>query len=201
MYQARDINIEADFSQAAFLMVGAALNGDIGFSNMNIHSLQPDKEIIHILEKAGVKMTYKDDQVIIQKSSIDINQIDLAQMIDLGPILLMFATQSKTKTQFIHFERLVIKESNRLKNMLNILDEMDVFYENNQGVLTIGFRDKFHLIQMNSFNDHRIAMSIAVMATLAQTPTIIKNMEVINKSYPTFLHDLEKLGIQIKYLS
>lgn len=200
-YHARDINIEADFSQAAFLMVGAALNGDISFNNLNIESLQPDKAIIHVLEKAGVKIICKNQQIFIKKSTIDINQIDLAQMIDLGPILIMLATQSKSNTQFIHFERLTIKESDRLNNMLQILNEMDVFYENNQGILTIGFQKDFHLIEMNSYNDHRIAMSLAVMASFAQTPTIIKNMEVINKSYPTFLHDLEKLGIQVKYLS
>jgi 3-phosphoshikimate 1-carboxyvinyltransferase len=200
-YQAKDINIEADFSQAAFLMVGAALNGHIHFNNLNINSLQPDKEIIHILKKAGVKMTYKNDQLIIYKSPININEINLAQMIDLGPILMMLASQSQTNTQFTHFERLAIKESNRLKNMLNILDEMDVFYEHNNEMLTIGFQDDFHFIEMDSFNDHRIAMSLAVMASLAQTPTIIKHMEVINKSYPTFLHDLEKLGLQVKYLS
>lgn len=201
IYQATHIDIEADYSQAAFLMVGAALNGDMILNNMNTLSLQADKEIINLLQSSGAKITYDNDSIHIRKSKINIDLVDLAQIIDLGPILMMMASQSKEKTRIINFERLTLKESNRLRNMLSILDEMDVNYILEDNLLTIDYNEKFNLIDTSSYKDHRIAMSIAIMATLAQTPTIIRHMEVINKSYPTFLHDLEQLGIKIKYLS
>jgi len=200
-YQATNLNIEADYSQASFLMVGAALNGDITFHNLNPNSLQPDKNIVHLLKKSGVQIKHNNHKIHITKSAIQIDEINLAQTIDLGPILFMLSTQSKGQTKIINFERLTIKESNRLKNLLKILEEMDVNYELKSSILTIAYISEINFIEMSSFNDHRIAMSIAIMATLSKTPTTIKHMEVINKSYPTFLHDLAQLGIQIKYLS
>ncbi|MDA3932206.1 MAG: 3-phosphoshikimate 1-carboxyvinyltransferase [Tenericutes bacterium] len=200
-YEPTDITIESDFSQAAFFIVGAILNGDVTIHHINKNSLQPDKEILNIIEAAGGKITYKDQAIHVQKSTINIHKIDLAQIIDLGPILFLFASQSKNKTIINHFERLIYKESDRLNNMLEILNIMNVSYQIKDKTLIIDYQENFTLNNVVSYNDHRIAMAIAIMATLADTPTVIKNMQVINKSYPTFLNDLENLEIKVEYLS
>lgn len=200
-YIASHINIEADYSQAAFFMIGAALNGQIVFDQMNKNSLQPDSEILSIIEKAGGNILYDNQNINIEKANLDFQLINLAQMIDLGPILFLFASQCKTDTIITHYQRLKYKESNRLDNMLSVLDQMKVSYEYLDDYLVIHHNPSFTLGTIDSFNDHRIAMAIAIIATMSQEPTIIRNMEVINKSYPTFLLDLEKLGIKVEYLS
>lgn len=132
---------------------------------------------------------------------INISEIDLAQIIDLGPILFLFASQSNNITLFKNFERLVYKESDRLNNMLDILANMRVPYQLKDNQLMIDYQPNFSFNIVDSFSDHRIAMAIGIFATFSQTTTIIKNMEVINKSYPTFLNDLENLGIRVEYLT
>ncbi len=201
VYKSTHIEIEADFSQAAFFIAGALINGNIKLNNLNIDSLQPDQHILEIIRNAGGQLDYINNQVIVKKSNLSLSFIDLSQIIDLGPILFLLASQSLTPTKIINYERLVHKESNRLKNMLLVLDKMNVKYEKNDHQLIIHRQPTFDLKSIDSYNDHRIAMSIAIFATISNTPTLIKNMEVINKSYPTFLIDLENLGIKIDYLS
>ncbi|QWB99960.1 3-phosphoshikimate 1-carboxyvinyltransferase [Mycoplasmatota bacterium] len=200
-YKPTDVTIESDFSQAAFFIVGAVLNGDITINHINKFSLQPDKNILNIIEDAGGEIEYIDQKIHVKKSTIELKEIDLAQIIDLGPILFLLSSQSKKSTLIKNFERLVYKESDRLNNMLKILDIMKVTYELNDHELIIDYNQDFSLSSVNSYNDHRIAMSLAIIATLSKKPTTIKNMEVINKSYPTFLNDLERLGIKIEYIS
>lgn len=199
-YQPTNIEIESDYSQAAFFMVGAALNGNVQFNNMTIDSLQPDRELLNILENSGSHISYKDNQFSIQKSDIDIKKINLAQTIDLGPVLFFLASQCSDDTLITHYQRLKYKESNRLENMLVILNKMNVSYDFIEGDLMIKSNHHFTLGTIDSYGDHRIAMAVAIIATMSKEPTIIQNMEVINKSYPTFLIDLEQLGIKIDYL-
>jgi len=200
-FKPTDITIESDFSQAAFFIVGSILNGDMTINHINKNSLQPDKDILNIIEAAGGNISYHEDQIHLQKSKINISGLDLAQIIDLGPILFLFASQSNNITTIKNFERLIYKESDRLNNMLEILTNMTVAYQLKNNQLMIDYQPNFSFGSLDSFNDHRIAMAIAIFATFSQTPTIIKNMEVINKSYPTFLNDLENLGIKIEYLT
>ena len=200
-YKPASIDIESDYSQAAFFMVGAAINGDVIFKNIHQKSIQPDKQIIDILKDAGASIEIEDDSVKISKTSIDLSNIDLSQNIDLGPILFLLASQSKTPTTIKNVRRLIYKESNRLKNMLDILNQMGVQYILQDNQITIDFINLFSFDEMDSYNDHRIAMSIAIFSTLSNKPTIIKNMHVMNKSYPTFVNDLKTLKIQIDYIS
>lgn len=192
-YKSNDINIEADYSQAAFFIVGALLNGDIQFHNLNRQSLQPDRQLFDIVNHKS------NDGLHIKKTEMLLKDINLSQIIDLGPILFLLATQSKNMTKITHFSRLIYKESDRLKNMLDVLTQMNASYISNDNEIIIGYQPVFSFEQIGSYNDHRIAMAIAIFATFSTSPTIIRNMEVINKSYPTFLADLESLGVKIEY--
>jgi len=200
VYKASDIDIESDYSQAAFFIVGAILNGDVTIKNLNINSLQPDKKIIDILLDSHANIDIFQDSIKVKKSLVDIQNIDLSQTIDLGPILFLLASQSKSKTNIKHINRLIHKESNRLENMVDILHKIKANYNLLDDQITISHQNTIDLKDISSYNDHRIAMSLAILSTISKSPTIIRQMEVINKSYPTFLNDLENLGIKIEYL-
>ncbi|MGE4571466.1 MAG: 3-phosphoshikimate 1-carboxyvinyltransferase [Candidatus Izemoplasmatales bacterium] len=200
LYKASEIDIESDYSQAAFFVVGALLNGDVTIKNLNINSLQPDKKIIDILLENHANIDVFQDSIRVKKSLIDIQNIDLSQTIDLGPILFLLATQSKSKTSIIHINRLIHKESNRLENMIDILKILKVKYNLLDDQIIVYHQNIIDIKDISSYNDHRIAMALAILSIVSKTPTIIRQMEVINKSYPTFLNDLENLGIKIEYL-
>jgi len=200
-YHPQTIHIESDYSQASFFLIGAAMNGDLTLNHLYQHSLQPDKSILHILKQAGIPFHVYEQSIHIQQSTLDLPLIDLSQNIDLGPALFLLASQSKSPTIIKNYERLMYKESNRLSNMLDILKMMNVNVIQSQNTIKIGFQPSFTFGTIDSYHDHRIAMAIAIFATKATTPTIIKNIHVINKSYPTFIHDLKQLGIQVSYLT
>jgi len=70
----------------------------------------------------------------------------------------------------------------------------------NEDSLEIIGRSAFEGGVFDSFQDHRIAMSIAIAASRANRNVLITNAEAVNKSYPYFYKDLEKLGAKIEYI-
>lgn len=200
-YKASDITIEADYSQASFFMVGAAINGKITFNNLNKDSLQADQLILFILKEAGANVSWTNKQLTISKNKNNLSFVDLSQIIDLGPILFLMGGLSTKTTTFVNFERLVYKESNRLKNILDILHKLDISFFKENGKISIHHNQNIDIKKISSYMDHRIAMTLAIIATISQSPTLIKHIEVINKSYPTFLNDLKICGIDVEYIN
>lgn len=126
--------------------------------------------------------------------------IDLANCPDLGPILMAIASQISGKTRFINTRRLMLKESNRALAMKEELVKIGAIinvFENE--IIVNGTTTKANGQVFNSHKDHRICMSLAILATVLQTPSVIIDSECINKSYPTFFETLEKLQIEVQH--
>ena len=173
-----NITIEGDYTQAANFVVLSRINKSIEILGLNPASLQNDKLIYELLDK---------------------DEIDLSNNIDLGPILFAYAATCTRTTKFINTNRLVMKESNRVLAMVEGLKHFGIETEVKNNICYI--TGKTELIangEIDSFNDHRICMALAILATIAKGKTVINNAECINKSYPNFFKDLESLGIKIE---
>ena len=196
-YKPQDVTIEGDFSQAAFFMVAALLNGDVKLKNLNPNSKQGDKAIVDIIKKMGGDISYDDAQAWyhIKASKTKGTDIDLAQIPDLGPILMILAALSKGVTTFTSIDRLRIKESDRAASMIDILTTLGVKTTLNKDTLTIQGTKQFqghHTFK--SYDDHRIVMALSIAALKADGPITIKQADAINKSYPKFFDDYQTLG-------
>ena len=170
--------IEGDYTQAANYVVLSKINNNIEILGLNPESIQNDKMIYSLLAK---------------------DEIDLSNNIDLGPILFAYAATCTKTTKFINTNRLVMKESNRVLAMVEGLRHFGIETEVKNNICYI--TGKSELIangEIDSFNDHRICMALAILATIAKGKTVINNAECINKSYPNFFKDLESLGIKIE---
>lgn len=206
-YIARDYIVEGDYSQAAYFLVLGSLNGNIKLTNLNLKSLQGDKAILEILNKLNAKVENENDCLIVSKTS-DFSKnlvFDLKDNPDLAPVLTILLSQINGEFCLTNVKRLKYKESNRITSIEEELKKLNINISHDENNIYIKGSTNIILdndIMLFSHNDHRIFMALAILGTLVKGrgKIIIEGVECINKSYPMFLNDLEKLNIKIDYI-
>lgn len=176
--------VEGDYSQAAFFEVADALGSDIEISGLNVNSFQGDKKIVEICRE----IVYNENGVL---KPFD---IDCSDIPDLVPILSVLATFCQGKSRITNVARLRIKECDRLSAMVQCLNKIGGKVTEHSDSLEIDGVGTLEGGEVESFNDHRIAMSMAVAATRCKGSLKIKGAECVRKSYPDFFEVYEKLG-------
>ena len=185
-YKAGNYVVESDFSQAAFFLCAAALGSDVICRGIDYStSKQGDKVIIDIIErmKQGDKLVATD--------------IDASQCPDLVPVLTVLCSLAKGTSRIYNAGRLRIKESDRLKSISCELNSIGGNIEERKDELIINGISEFRGGETSSWNDHRIAMSIAIAATVSSGNVIINNADSVKKSYPDFWDEYINLGGKI----
>lgn len=195
-YKAIDAVVEGDFSQSVFwLAAGIFGQSTLILENLNDLSLQGDKAVIEILKSMDANITYDDGKYIVKPSKTKGTTIDLSQVPDLGPMLMGVAALSEGVTTFINFERLRIKESDRVDAMKDVLSKFGIKMVVTKDKIEItGQKDVKGNIEIDTFNDHRIAMAASILAIKASGDVLIKEAECVKKSYPTFFEVYKTLG-------
>ncbi len=186
--------VEGDFSQAAFWLVAGILGSKIIAKGISQKSLQGDKKIIEILEKMGAKLTIEADSVTAEQTVTHSTVIDAGDCPDIIPVLAVLAAVSQGTTEIIHAERLRIKECDRLKAMATELNKIGGHVTEKPDGLIIEGVESFTGGTVDSWNDHRIAMSMAVASIKCRKPLIVQGAEAVAKSYPVFWDDFAALG-------
>ncbi len=187
---------EGDWSNAAFWLTAGAIKGKIGCQGLDMESAQGDKEILSILEKFGAETKVILNQVTVTAQKLQGIRIDVAQIPDLVPILCVAAAAAEGRTEIYNAGRLRIKESDRLAVMAECLKKIGVEVEERETslIITGGCNLPEGEIIINSHGDHRIVMAMAIAAASLGIELTIEGAEAVNKSYPTFFLELEKLG-------
>lgn len=182
-YKSSSYIVEADYSQAAFYLTAKALGNDVECYGLNEDSLQGDKEIINIIDRFK---NLSQGEIII----------DASQIPDLVPILTVLGALQKGKTtRIVNAQRLRIKESDRLKAIATEINKIGAeIYELDDGLLIKGKSTLRGNATVRSWNDHRIAMSLAIAATKCINEIILEDYQAVNKSYPDFWNDYISLG-------
>lgn len=193
-YKGCQCMVEGDFSQSAFWIVAGLLGENIICNNLNSLSHQGDKAIIEIIKKMDGNITFGDNSLKIIPSKTKGTTINASQCPDLVPILAVLGALSEGETIITNAERLRIKESDRLKAITTELKKLGAnIRETKDGLFIQGKRELDGGI-VDSWNDHRIAMALAIASIRCKDSLIIKNSEVVKKSYPHFWDDFKKLG-------
>lgn len=193
-YKAIDYSVEGDFSQAAFWLAAGILGADVSCSGLNMDSLQGDKSIIKIIKAMGGRIQIENDKVKALSCKIKSTVIDASQCPDLVPILTVLAALSEGKTEIINAARLRIKECDRLTAIRTELNKLGANIEEKPDGLVILGKENLKGGIVNSWNDHRIAMALAVASIKCTTPVTIEDSLCVRKSYPDFWNDFKKLG-------
>lgn len=195
-YQPRAGAVEGDYSQAAFWLTAGMLGRSIGLLGMDADSLQGDKAIIPILQRMGGQVVFEKGALISRPAISLGTTIDAADCPDIIPVLTVAAALSQGHTEIIHAERLRLKECDRLKAMTTELNKLGARITEKPDGLSIDGVEELNGGIVDCWNDHRIAMSLAVASIQCREPLTLVGAECVSKSYPEFWQDFKTLGGQ-----
>ena len=178
-YHAVDSVCPADWSNAAFLDFFNYIGGKVNVTGLDSDSLQGDrvyKECFRMLDNGFCT-------------------IDVKNCIDLGPVLFTMASIKHGAT-FVNTRRLRIKESDRVADICTELAKTGAEFRIEENSVTIKpgtLTDQTPEIEFDSHNDHRLAMSLAVLASVFGAT--VKDCGAVAKSFPDFFEKIQKLDI------
>lgn len=199
-YQALDSRVEGDWSQAAFWTVGGSLGAKITCAGMDFNSLQGDKVVLEIMQRMGALVEKNADSVTVSGGVTKATVIDAANCPDIIPVLTVLAAVSEGTTKIINAARLRIKECDRLAAMTSELNKMGAdVTEEAEGLTIVGKPQGLRGgVEVDAWNDHRIAMSLAIAAQKCAQPIILTGSDSVAKSYPDFWEDYKSVGGRVE---
>lgn len=193
-YRPQTLTTQGDWSQAAFFLSAGAVGEEVTVTGLDLHSCQGDKEILPLLERFGAEIHTSSNAVTVKRKKLCAIDIDARQIPDLVPVLSVVACFAEGTTKIYNAERLRIKESDRLTAVARALNSLGGQVRELPDGLEITGVPMLQGGIAEGCNDHRIVMSAAVAAQLAQTEVRITDAESIRKSYPNFFEDYNSLG-------
>lgn len=194
-YQPQISTVEGDYSQAAFFIVAGLIGKEpVNCLNLKAHSKQADRRILEIVEAMGGRLEKIEDGVKVLPSQTKGTLIDARQCPDIIPILAVLASLSQGKTEIVNGSRLRIKESDRIKSTVSLLENLGADVVETQDGMVIEGKEQLFGGFVDGFGDHRIVMAAAIAALRCEHPVVIEGAEAVNKSYPKFFEDLVTLG-------
>lgn len=218
--------IAKDFSSAAFYIVAGliAKQGEVVLRKIGLNPTRTG--LLAALLKMGGDIRVSNqrficgepvgDLVVTNKntlSGIHVSSQELALMIDEFPIFLLAALQASAPTTIEGIEELAYKESNRIESMVQGLSQLGAKIEVDliKNKLTVHPLDSLksikqasrdvNIIDLDSMDDHRIAMSFFMVSLLIEKTIKVKNIENINTSFPQFFEEAKKIGFCFKIIT
>ncbi|MBU4350301.1 3-phosphoshikimate 1-carboxyvinyltransferase [bacterium] len=200
-----DIFIPGDISSAAYFIATASVlkGSQITIKQAGVNPTRTG--IIEILNKMGAKIDTLNYQIKSNEpqadlkieysdlKSVEIKEEMVPFLIDELPLIAVVASQAQGKTVVSGAKELRVKETDRIKAIVSELKKMGVDIKEKEDGFIVEGPCKLKGAVCESYNDHRIAMSLAVAALLAEGKTVIKNSECIDISFPGFEKTLQKL--------
>lgn len=201
---AKEIFVPGDISSAAYFMVLGAVcpDSDITIKNVGINPTRTG--IITVLENMGANITLLNERTVSGEKVADINvkytpslksttvEGDIIpKLIDEIPVIAVAACFAEGTTVIKDAQELKVKESNRIKTVVNELKKFGADIEETDDGMIIKGKCSLKGAVCDSHNDHRIAMSMAVAGIMAEGSTTIKDSQCVDISFPTFFSLLE----------
>ena len=200
------MHIGGDWSHAAFYLVAGAIGrGEIRLTGLDPQSAQGDRAVVEILRDMGADITesnFRDDaepvcDLTVRHSRLHGTEIGgaiIPRLIDELPVIAVAAAFAEGETVIRDAQELKVKESNRIAAMVAELTKAGVDVEETDDGMIVRGGAKPHGAAFETYKDHRIAMSLAVLGLAAEGASRIDEPEVVAISYPDFFATLEKLG-------
>jgi 3-phosphoshikimate 1-carboxyvinyltransferase len=191
-YLPREYQIEADASSASYFWAAAALTGGrVTITNLRLASRQGDAAFPRVLERLGCVIESTEAGLKVTGGTLQGVEADMATMPDLVPTLAVLAAFAQGQTVITGVAHLRHKESDRLHAVATELAKMGIkARETDDGLIIRGGEPRGAVI--DTYDDHRIAMSFAV-AGLKVPGVVINHPGCVAKSFPEFWEFFERL--------
>lgn len=202
-----DITVPADFSSAAFFLAAALIVPGSGLMIKSVGVNDTRAGLIDVIRKMGGSVELLNRREISGEpvadlyckyarplSAVKITKESIPSIIDEFPILCVLATQAEGITEIRGAEELRVKESDRISAMASELRKLGVETEEYPDGIAIKGKALLKGASVDSHGDHRIAMSMAIAALVAEGTVVIDNASCVDISFPAFFEQLKKLS-------
>lgn len=185
-------DVEPDASGASYFFAAAAITGGtVTVPGLSRQSLQGDVQFVDILEQMGCRVEWGEDHIKVTGGPLHGIDVDMNAISDTVMTLGAVACFAEGPTTIGNVAHIRYKETDRLTALATELRRIGAEVEEREDGLTIHPRP-LHGAIIETYNDHRMAMSLALVG-LGVPGIIIRNPACVGKTYPGFFRDLEKL--------
>ena len=206
LYSPEEINVVGDISSAAFIIAGATIvpRSEVIIKNVGLNETRTGiLEVLsnmngnfEIMNKRVSNGEFVGDLVVRYSDNLIGTTIDsdlIPRLIDEIPIIAIMATQAEGQTIIKDAKELKVKESNRIKAMVDNLKKMGSDIEELDDGMIIKGKNKLNGAYINTFNDHRIAMAFSIASLISNGKVKLDNKSCIDISFPGYLNLLNTL--------
>jgi 3-phosphoshikimate 1-carboxyvinyltransferase len=205
---AEDIQVPADLSSAAFLIVAAIISTNCELQITNVGVNPTRSGVIQILREMGADIQLENTRLLGDEPVADLRvrssqlrgiEVDpglVSLAIDEFPVLFIAAAAAAGITRFSGIGELRVKESDRIDAMAKGLRNLGIHIDEDQDTAVV-HGGSFSAGTIESHGDHRIAMSFAVAATIASGAIHIKDVDAVDTSFPGFSACMSGIGVNI----
>ena len=197
-YTTSKITIAADFSSAAYLIASAVLvKSEVEIQGLDFSEPQADKELIAILQAMGAEIMVRTTSIYI-KGGLPLQgmQINMDNIPDLLPILAVVGTYAHGVTELYNAQHARLKETDRLHSMTQGLSKLGAEITETTDSLII-YNSCLKGAKVAGYADHRTVMALCVAGLLAKGVTKVSDYQAVTKSFPNFIHSMQKIGANI----
>ena len=203
--RAVDIAVPGDISSAAFFLVAGAIVPDSELTIRNVGVNPTRTGILDVLRDMGADISisnFRDNaepvcDLTVKHSAlrgVEIGGSIIPRLIDELPVIAVAAAFAQGETIIRDAQELKVKESNRIAAMVNELTRAGVDAEETEDGMIIRGGKTPRAASFETYGDHRIAMSLAVLALAAEGASRINDPDVVAISYPDFFDTMTQLG-------
>ena len=188
-----NIFVEGDASSASYFLAGAAITkGTVTVNGCGTDSLQGDARFAEVLEKMGAKVEWEPQQVKLTGNSLNGIDVDMNQMPDAAMTLAVAALFAFGPTAIRNIYNWRVKETERLQAVSTELRKLGAEVEEGYDYLVIQPPEQIRKAEIDTYDDHRMAMAFS-LAACGSSPVTINNPGCVSKTFPDYFEVLDGL--------
>lgn len=196
-----EYEVPGDLSAAAYPIVGALItHSEMTLHAVDLRDIQGDKALIPLLEEMGACFEINTQQhtlKVLKYEKLVGKSIDVNKFIDALPILAVLGCFAEGVTELYNAEIARHKECDRISCIVKELKKMGADIEEKRDGMMIR-TSALRGANVDTYHDHRMVLALSIAAMGAQGDTCVHNVEAVQKSYPSFLQDMQQLGAGIQ---
>ncbi len=197
-YTAREYAIESDGASAGyFLAMAAATGGRAKVAGIGSRSHQGEIRFASILEEMGCRVTWGDESVQVTGGPLKGMDVDMNDCPDSVQTLACTALFAKGRTRVRNVRNLRVKETDRIAAIAKECGKLGARVDEHDDGFTLSPPARVGAAEIETYKDHRMAMSFAVAAAAAPG-IVILDPECVSKSFPGYFEQLEALGLKVR---
>ena len=189
-----DFFVEGDASSASYFLAGAAITGGtVTVLGCGTESLQGDSKFAEVLEQMGAETQWQPHSVTVRGNTLKGVDLDMNRMPDAAMTLAVAALFAEGTTKIRNVYNWRLKETERMKAVTTELRKLGAEVEEGDDYLIIDPPDQIQSTEIETYDDHRMAMAFSLAACGAESVTIL-DPGCVSKTFPDYFEVLKSVS-------